>query len=80
MPPSPKKKPAQKVDKLLYRRQEAAYALGLSVRSIDAMLADKRLTGRRFGRCVVIPAADVQRVAATILRSDMLQGVALSRT
>ena len=67
-----------KVDKLLYRRQEAAFALGLSVRSIDAMIADQRLTTRRFGRCVVIPAGDVKRVADTILQSDMLQGVAPS--
>jgi excisionase family DNA binding protein len=72
-------KPArQTVEKLLYRRQEAAFALGLSVRSIDAMIADRRLTTRRFGRCIVIPASDVRRVAETILDHDMLQGVSPS--
>lgn len=76
------KKKSQQADvvKLLYRRDEVAFALGLSVRSIDAMIADRRLTTRRFGRCVLIPAADVKRVAETILSSDMLQGVAQSRT
>lgn len=68
-----------KVDKLMYRRQEAGFALGLSVRAIDSMIADGRLRTRRWGRCVLIPALDVQRVAETILQSDMLQGGAPSR-
>ena len=68
-------KPA--IQKLMYRRQEAAFALGLSVRSIDSMISDKRLTTRRWGTAVLIPASDVQRVADTIMRSDMLQGAAL---
>ena len=70
------KETATTLPKMLFRRKEAAYTLGLSVRSIDAMIADKRLTTRRFGSSVLIPAADVQRVADTILRSDMLQGTA----
>lgn len=71
------KKPAvQKVEKLLYRRQEAAYALGMSLRAIDYMIADRRLTTRRVGRCVVIPATDVTRLAQEILSSDMIQGFA----
>ena len=73
-----KRDPKPKIEKLLYRRQEAAFALGISVRSIDALIADQRLTTRRFGRCVVIPASDVQRIAETILSSDMLQGTAPS--
>ncbi len=72
--------PKQKVEKLLYRRQEVAFALGLSVRSIDAMISDQRLSTRRFGKCIMIPAADVRRVCDEILRCDMLQGVAPSRT
>ena len=62
------------IKKLLYRKREAAHALGLSVRSIDAMIADQRLTTRRFGRCVMIPAAEIDRAAKTIIRSDMLEG------
>ncbi len=81
MPRPKQKKKGQKssnfadIKKLHYRKREAAYALGLSVRSIDAMIADQRLTTRRFGRCVMIPAADVERAAKTIIRSDMLEGV-----
>ena len=70
---------APAIEKLLYRRQEAAYALGMSLRAIDYMVADKRLSTRRVGRCVVIPAGDVRRVAEEILSSDMLQGVAPGR-
>jgi excisionase family DNA binding protein len=80
----PKAKKAAKVapaplEKLLYRRQEVAFKLGLSVRSVDAMIADKRLRSRRFGRCILIPACDVQRVYEKILASDMLEGVARQR-
>ena len=74
-----KAKTKPQVEKLMYRRHEAAFALGLSVRAIDAMIADQRLTTRRFGRCVLIPATDVRRVYETILASDMLQGVAPSK-
>ena len=66
--------PDQRIEKLFYRRAEAAYALGLALRSIDYMISDQRLTTRRFGRSVLIPAADVRRAAAEILRSDMVQG------
>lgn len=38
------------------------------------MIADQRLTTRRFGHRVLIPAGEVKRVAETILKSDMLQG------
>jgi hypothetical protein len=67
------------IQKLLYRRQEAAYALGMSVRAIDYMIADRKLTTRRVGRCVVIPAADVSRVAEEILQGKLLHGVAAAR-
>jgi hypothetical protein len=73
-PSGPKLAPDQRIEKLFYRRAEAAYALGLALRSIDYMIADQRLTTRRYGRSVLIPVADVRRVAAEILRSDMLQG------
>ena len=75
-----KKPEAPRPEKLLYRRQEAAFALGMSVRAIDYMIADQRLTTRRVGRCVVIPARDVLRVAQEIISSDMLQGVAPARS
>jgi hypothetical protein len=67
------------VEKLLYRKPEAAFALGCSLRAIDYMIADRRLSARKFGRNTVIPAADVRRVAQEILRSDMHEGVARAR-
>lgn len=66
------------IEKLLYRKSEVAFALGLSVRTVIRMIADQKLSTRRFGRCVLIPAADVRRVAETIIRSDMVPGSAMS--
>jgi len=71
-----KKMPIAHGQKFFYRRQEAAWSLGMSLRAIDYMIADKRLTTRRVGRCVVIPAGDLQRVAEQILNSDLVEGVA----
>ena len=70
------KKP--EVEKLLYRRQEAAHALGFSVRTIDWMIRQQQLSTRKRGRVVLIPAADVQRVAAEILASPSAHGSAPS--
>jgi excisionase family DNA binding protein len=60
------------VQKLFYRREEASFALGLSVRTIDGMIAEQRLRTRRKGRCVLIPASDIQRVADEIMSKDMI--------
>jgi hypothetical protein len=70
------KKPAcqRKPEKLLYSRKDAAFALSLSLRTIDTMISNRLLVRRRFGHRVVIPAGDVERVAAEILRADMLDG------
>jgi hypothetical protein len=51
------------VAKLLYSRQETAYALGISVRSVDYMIADKKLLVRRFRGRVLIPVSEVRRVS-----------------
>ena len=37
------------VKKLLYTKREAAFALGISVRSIDYLIATKQLEARRIG-------------------------------
>jgi hypothetical protein len=63
---------AAKIEKLFYSRQEAAFALAIPLRSIDYMIADQRLNTRRYGRRVLIPAADIRRTADKILRCDML--------
>ena len=45
------------VPKLLYSRKEAAYALGISIRSIDYIIGSKRLPHRRLGKKVLVPHA-----------------------
>jgi excisionase family DNA binding protein len=59
-------------EKFFYARKEAAYALAVSVRAIDYLISDGKLRTRRKGRRVLIPTEDVKRVAAEIMRSDML--------
>jgi hypothetical protein len=52
------------IQKLLYTRKESAYALGLSVRSIDLIIAAGELKVRRFGpRRVLIPVEEIARYA-----------------
>jgi excisionase family DNA binding protein len=63
---------ADNVEKLLYSRNEAAYALGISSRSIDRMIAGQVLPTRRLGSRVVIPASAVKSLAEQVLRQDML--------
>jgi excisionase family DNA binding protein len=50
-------------DRLLYRRIEAAEALGLSIRTIDFVVAKQLLRVRRIGRRVLIPKAEIERFA-----------------
>jgi excisionase family DNA binding protein len=49
--------------KLLLSREEAAEALSISVRSLDYLIAEKKLPTRRIGSRVLIPAADLRRFA-----------------
>jgi len=51
------------VEKLLYDKRAAAFALSVSVRTIENMLANKQLSRRLCGRKVLIPAADIRRIA-----------------
>jgi excisionase family DNA binding protein len=53
------------VKKLLYTKREAAFALGISVRSIDYLIATKQLEARRIGGRVLIPVKEVERFAAS---------------
>ncbi len=69
------KKPAAsalRVPKLLYRKAEAAFSLGISVRQIEYMLANRQLSATRSGNRVLIPAEEVQRAAELIIRSGMI--------
>lgn len=53
--------PPQPLTRLLYTRQEAAYRLSLSVRSLDYYIATKRLATRRMGRKVLVPHGELIR-------------------
>jgi hypothetical protein len=53
----------QVIEKVLYSRKDAAFALSISIRSLDTLLASKKLATRRLGRKVMIPATEIQRIA-----------------
>ncbi len=61
---SEKRRPrAATVEKLLYSKADAAYALSLSKRSIDYLISGKKLETRRIGSRVLIPAESIRRFA-----------------
>jgi excisionase family DNA binding protein len=49
--------------KFLYRREEAADALGYSVSTVDMLIATGQLRATRTGRRVLVPAAEIERYA-----------------
>lgn len=51
--------------RLLYTRKDAAYQLSISVRSLDSLIANKRLETRRIGNRVLIPHGALVRFART---------------
>lgn len=51
------------VEKLLYDRLSAAAALSISPRSVDYLIANRRLGTRRIGKRVLIPAAELKKFA-----------------
>ena len=69
-PPAKTNVPAQA--KLLVSREEAAEFLSISVRSVDYLVATKKLSTRRIGTRVLIPMEEVRKFA----RSDHPERVA----
>jgi len=53
-------------DSLVFSRREAADALRVSLRTLDYLLSKGKLRGRRIGRRVLIPRAEVEG----LLRKD----------
>jgi len=49
---------------ILYDRKGAAEAMGLSVRAVDYFIAQGKIRVRRFGKRVLIPRAELERLAA----------------
>ena len=48
-------------NRLLLSKKEAAFSLGISLRSIEHLIARKELPTRRIGRRVLVPAAACQQ-------------------
>jgi excisionase family DNA binding protein len=59
---------------IAFSRREAADALRVSLRTLDYLLAQGKLHGRRIGRRIVIPRSEVEK----LLRRDtpIVQGAA----
>lgn len=53
------------VEKILYDRKSAAYALSLSIRAVDYYIAGKKLPTIKKGRKVMISADALKRFART---------------
>jgi excisionase family DNA binding protein len=51
------------MDKLLLSKREAAQKLSISVRSIDYLIGNKKLTARRIGRRVLVTYKSVLEFA-----------------
>ena len=51
------------MDALLLSKKQAASALGISIRSVEYMLANGRLEGRRLGRRRLVTRRSVERLA-----------------
>lgn len=49
--------------RLLYDRKSAAHQLSISVRSLDYLIANKRMTTRRVGGRVLIPYDELRKFA-----------------
>jgi excisionase family DNA binding protein len=62
---------SEKPNRLLHPKKEAAYLLGISVRALDYLIADKKLSTRRIGKRVLIPATELHR----FIRSDHPENV-----
>lgn len=50
--------------RLLYPRKEAAYLLGISVRSVDYLIANKKLSFQKIGKRVLIHRKELERFAS----------------
>ena len=72
------KKPADPsgfgLPKFYFRRDEAAWSLGISVQAIDIHISRQELTTRPYGRKRLIPAEDVKRLADRIMKGELYEG------
>lgn len=50
-------------ERLLYPRKEAAYKLGISLRSLDHLVAGKHIRVQRISKRVLVHARELERFA-----------------
>ena len=50
--------------KLLYSRREAAWALGVSLRSLDYLIENQQLRSRTLGKRRLVPSTELTRFAS----------------
>ena len=50
--------------RLLYPRKDAAYQLGISVRMLDRLIAQKKIAFQKIGRRVLIHRKELERFAS----------------
>lgn len=55
--------PNTEVQRLLHPRKESAWMLGICVRALDYLIANKKLATRRIGGRVLIPHSELVRFA-----------------
>ena len=46
----------------VYTRHEAAQALRISLRTLDTLLAQRKLRARRIGRRVLVPQSELEKL------------------
>jgi excisionase family DNA binding protein len=51
------------MERILHSKREAAQALGLSVRTVECLIARRELIARRVGKRVLISSVELQRFA-----------------
>jgi hypothetical protein len=56
----------------LYDRKEAARQISISVRSLDYLIAGKQISIRRIGSRILIPHAELVRLATTTKVTSVL--------
>jgi excisionase family DNA binding protein len=57
------------MDRILVSKKEAAVALGVSLRTVENLIARKELDSRRIGRRRLVPLTSLERLARRDVRT-----------
>ena len=64
------------MERLLLSKKEAAVALGISVRTVEYLIASKQLDARRIGRRRLVPRTALEKLARRDVHNPALQSAA----